>query len=29
MFIHLAVDKTRRLVESGGPKPRYVRRPRT
>jgi hypothetical protein len=29
MFIpfHLAVEKTRRLVETGGPKPRRVRRP--
>jgi hypothetical protein len=29
MFIpmYLAVEKTRRLVENGGPKPRHVRRP--
>jgi hypothetical protein len=27
--IHLAVEKTRRLVETGGPKPRHVRKPRS
>jgi hypothetical protein len=29
ILIHLAVDRTRRFVAEGGPKPRRVRKPRS